>query len=198
MDERVFFEWREMIGEQRPVVFIDDSEWYPVAPFGGGFEGVFPVGGVVFRGQDVAPFFIPGEGVEAVEGDAWLYDIQERETGVGDGGAEEFGEVFHHSGESAGHEAGFHGGGREHGIEGSGGRSEGLGLGLESFFGGGAGLSFGKSVNLVVVDEEGEVNIPADGGQEVISALAVVASVSAFHDHGEFGVGGFGAGGHRQ
>jgi hypothetical protein len=120
------------------------------------------------------------------------------EAAVGNGPGDELGQVVGLAGEAAGHEAGAQGHGHGQRPEGGGDDALGLGLGDVSGLGGGAGLALGEAVNLVVVHDEGEVNVAADGGEEVVAALAIGAAVAALHDHGEPGVGEFRSRGHGQ
>ena len=112
----------------------------------------FPVPGIVIVRERVASFFVPCVGVYFVERDAWLEDVDNGESRMFYTLAYKVCQVVGHSGESARYETGMHRDGSGDGVEWLGHSSEWLGFCDEAFFGSRACLSFGQSVNLVVMD----------------------------------------------
>ena len=111
---------------------------------------------------------------------------------MGDGLLNQLGQMIHHPGKGPGDKTGFHGHGNRDRIKRGSGHSGRLSLGDESGFRSGAGLALGETVHLVVVHQEGDIDVPPDGGQEMVASFPVVAAVSAFHDHRHCGIGQLG------
>src|SRR5690606_5600460 len=72
------------------------------------------------------------------------------------------------------------------------------GGGDEALLTGGRVLSLGQRVDLVVLDDVGQVDVAAAGMDEVVAADAVGVAVAVHHQHRHLGVGQAEAGGHRQ
>ena len=69
------------------------------------------------------------------------------------------------------------------------------GLGDEPNVAGGRGLTLGEGVNLVVVDQVGDVMIPPHGVKEMVTAFSVAIAVASHRDDGQLGIGDLGPGG---
>jgi len=103
---------------------------------------------------------------------------------MGDALLDHLREVVPHAGEGAGHEAGPEGHGHGHGIEGNE-ATPSAGHGSRSLRGTWGWPALGEPVYLVVVNQHGQIHVPAHRSHEVVSALPVHAAVAAFRDDHE-------------
>ena len=105
--------------------------------------------------------------------------------------------MFCPAGKPTGHKADVHGYCDFDRVEGLGKYSIGLILCDKPRFRGRAGLPFGQSVNLVVMNDQGQINVPPYRRQEMIPAFTVAAAITAFNYDFEFSVAQLCAGGDR-
>ena len=74
------------------------------------------------------------------------------------------GQMIGHPRKTAGYKTGPQGHGHGYRVKGGGGHPLGLDLGDLAFIGRRAGLSLGQGVDLVIMNQQGQIDVPTDGG----------------------------------
>src|SRR5207244_986345 len=124
-----------------------------------------------------------------VEHVAVLVDLHEGRPPVLVGPAEDLHHVLAVHVVGSGHEAGFRPQGQAHGVEGEVDRSERGRLGHLPLLAGGRVLTLGQPVDLVVEQQDGEVDVAAQGVDEVVAAYGERVAVARHHPDVQVGPG---------
>ena len=140
----------------------------------------------------------PLVGVQVVEGDAGLKDINQGESLVFQGLYQDLLEVVKLTHKNARHKGGAGCNRQTDGINRFFNDTEGRGFSGESLDAGRRSLSGGQTVNLVVVDKVGYLNVAAHSMQKMVAADSVGIAVSGAADYFQFVIGQPDGGGHRQ
>ena len=156
------------------------------------------VGGIVVRVilQLVDPLLEPGVGVDLVVGHAGAEDIHQGKSLVGDAAGDDIGHVPGLARKGPGNVGGAGDNGQSDGIERHFDVAPGSGLGAHLLHGGGGGLAGRQSVDLVVHDDIGEVQVAAHGVHEVAQTDAVTVAIPAGDHHVHVLVGELDPGSH--
>ena len=170
-----------------------------IAPLHGLFASQLPVAGVVLLVLKLDhPILEEVVGVVQVEGNAGAEDVDQGKPLVFDGLSHQVGQMADIAAVAPGHKGCAVHDGRGDGIDGHLHAAKGSALGLHAVAAGGGNLAGGETVDLVVHDNVGEVDVAAGSMGKVVAADAVTVPVASGNDYREFVVGQLGAGGHCQ
>lgn len=183
MHERSGGQHRNLLLKGRAVIAVEKADGDAVAPFEGSGKCRDAILGIVLGLDVVDALLIPVVGVDLVEGDAGLEDVNQRKAIVVHGLLHQAAEMRRVGGKGPGHEAAVERHGERHGVELLGDHAERGIFRLCSGAGCGRGLPLGQSVDLVVVDKELHVDVPADRRHEMVAAFAVAIAVAGGDDH---------------
>jgi len=176
---------------------VDNPQGNLFLPLPGKSHGLIPLFRVMIL-KDMAALLVPGERIHLVESHTGLQYVYQAEAWMLHRPDYQFGQVLGHACKSPGHESGPHGHGNSYGVEGLGRIAGGLGLGLMSPGRSWTGLALGQPVYLVVVGQQGNIDIAAQSSQKMVAALAVITSIPALDNDHCLRVGQLDSGGGRQ
>lgn len=199
LDQRTPTQCRQTRLVRRLLHAVEDADGYFAVSPGSGLKRFLVITSRVSALFKFVDFLlVPGQRVHLIEGGTELQNVDEGKTFVENGLLDEFGEVRNFRGKPLGHEGGAVQKRGGHGVERLVWITTRRRLGLHARSRRRRGLACRQAVEVVVVDEVGQVNVAADGVDEVADALAVGVAVSRVSDDGQLVVSQLDADSHGQ